>query len=93
LGSGVALDDAAFALPVNALSEPLRTNAGYAILRVTAKKEYDPGAFAAAKDGIADGLRQQKRTQLYQAFLVTARDRYAIERSATAFKRVMSRGN
>jgi peptidyl-prolyl cis-trans isomerase D len=92
LGTGAALDQVAFALPVSALSEPVRTSSGYAVLRVTEKKEFDPAAFASEKASVADGLRQQKRTALFQAFLVTARDRYVIERSAAAFKRVMSPG-
>ena len=52
---------------------------------------FDPAAFAREKASLEAGLRQQKQGQLFQAYLAEARDRYAIERNAEAFKRVMGR--
>jgi len=91
LGTGAVLEEAAFSLPEKALSDPVRTQGGYAILRVVEKKAYDPAAFAREKVSLEAGLRQQKQGQLFQAYLAEARDRYAIERNAEAFKRVMGR--
>ncbi len=89
LGSGAALEDAAFSLPEKTLSEPVRVGAGYAVLRVLEKKAFDPEAFARERATLVASLKQQKQGQLFQAYLGQARDRYTIERKADAFKRVM----
>jgi peptidyl-prolyl cis-trans isomerase D len=89
LGSGAALEEAAFSLPAKALSEPVRVATGYAILRVLEKKTFDPEAFARERGSLTASLKQQKQGQLFQAYLSQARDRYTIERKADAFKRVM----
>jgi peptidyl-prolyl cis-trans isomerase D len=91
LGTGAGLEEAAFSLPEKTLSEPVRTQGGYAVIRVVEKKAFDPAAFVREKASLEAGLRQQKQGQLFQAYLSEARDRYAIERNAEAFKRVMGR--
>jgi peptidyl-prolyl cis-trans isomerase D len=93
LGSGAALQDAAFSLTPKTLSDPVRTASGYAILRVLERKEFDPQAFAAQKAQIAAGLRQQRKGELFQAFLNQARQRYTIDRRAEAFKRLIAQGS
>ena len=89
LGSGAALEEAAFSLPEKSLSEPVRVATGYAVLRVLEKKAFDPDAFAHERGALIASLKQQKQGQLFQAYLSQARDRYTIERKADAFKRVM----
>ena len=41
LGTGGALEETAFSLPEQALSDPVRTAAGWAVLRVLEKKPFD----------------------------------------------------
>jgi peptidyl-prolyl cis-trans isomerase D len=89
LGTGAALEDAAFALPQGALSAPVRTTAGYAVLRVLEKKPFDPAAYEGQKASIAAGLREQRRQQLFRAYLSQARQRYTVERRPEAFQRVL----
>jgi parvulin-like peptidyl-prolyl isomerase len=89
LGSGAALEEAAFSLPEKQLSEPVKVASGYAVLRVLEKKAFDPEAFAKEQAALVASLKQQKRSQLFQAYLNKARDRYVIERKADAFKRVL----
>jgi peptidyl-prolyl cis-trans isomerase D len=89
LGTGAALEEAAFSLPEKELSEPVRVASGYAVLRVLEKKAFDPEAFAREQPSLVVSLKEQKRNQLFQAYLNQARDRYVIERKADAFKRVM----
>jgi peptidyl-prolyl cis-trans isomerase D len=89
LGSGAALEEAAFSLPEKTLSEPVRVATGYAVLRVLEKKAFDPEAFARERGALIASMKQQKQGQLFQAYLSQARDRYTIERKADAFKRVM----
>ena len=92
LGEGAPVEDAAFSLPEKSLSGPVRTSAGFAILRVLERKAMDPAAFAQQKTSVAESLRQQKRDQLFQAYMNQVRDRYAVERNPAALRRVLGQG-
>ncbi|HVR71032.1 MAG TPA: SurA N-terminal domain-containing protein [Vicinamibacteria bacterium] len=89
LGTSRGLEEAAFTLPEKAVSEPVRAPGGYAVLRVLERKPFDPAAFESQKDQIAHELKQQKRGQLFRAYLSKARERYTIERRPDALQRVL----
>jgi peptidyl-prolyl cis-trans isomerase D len=89
LGSGKALEDAAFSLPEKTLSDPVRAASGWAVLRVLEKKTPDPAELAKQKAQIAASLREQKREELFRAFLSAARERYTITRNAKAYNRAV----
>lgn len=89
LGSSAALDEVAFSLPEKALSDPIRVASGFAVLRVTEKKAYVRAEFDGQKDAIVAALRQERRRQLFEAFLEEARKRASIERRLEAFRRVV----
>lgn len=92
LGTSATLEDAAFSAPEKTLSDPVRTSGGYAVLRVLERKAFDPEAFSGQKAQIVAGLRQQKKNELFQAYLNQARARYVVDRRADALKRVMGQG-
>ena len=92
LGEGAPVEEAAFSLPEKSLSGPVRTPAGFAILRVLERKAMDPVAFAQQKTSVEESLRQQKRDQLFQAYMNQVRDRYAVERNPAALRRVLGQG-
>jgi peptidyl-prolyl cis-trans isomerase D len=92
LGDSAAVEEAAFGLPVGSLSGPVRTARGYVVLRVLERKGFDPEAFASQKAAVSESLLEQKRSQLFQAFLSEARDRYVVERNPEALRRLMGRG-
>ena len=89
LGTGMALEEAAFALPEKTLSAPVRTQSGWAVLRVLEKKPFDAAEFERQKAALRTGLRQQRQSELFRAFLIAARDRYEISRNAEAYKRAL----
>jgi peptidyl-prolyl cis-trans isomerase D len=89
LGGGLALEEAAFSLPQGALGEPVRTGSGYAVLRVLEKKAADPAELARQKGQIAAQLREQKRQELFRAYVGAARERYKITRNAAAYRRAI----
>jgi parvulin-like peptidyl-prolyl isomerase len=89
LGTGSALEDAAFALPPGTLSDPVRTSAGYAVLRILEKKPFDPAAWEGQKASIVASLKDQRRQQLFRAYLSQARQRHTVERRPEAFQRVL----
>jgi parvulin-like peptidyl-prolyl isomerase len=92
LGTSATLEDAAFSAPEKSLSDPVRTSGGYAVFRVLERKAFDPEAFRAQKAQIVAGQRQQKKNELFQAYLSQARARYVVDRRADAMKRVMGQG-
>ena len=89
LGTGMALEEAAFSLPERTLSEPVRAPAGWAVLRVLEKKPFDAAELARQKAELRASLKQQRQSELFRAFLIAARDRYPIERNAAAFRRAL----
>jgi peptidyl-prolyl cis-trans isomerase D len=91
LGTGVSLEEVAYALPEKTLSDPVRAGSGWAILRILEKKSFDPVAFEKEKASLASSLRDERRGQLFQAYMGQARQRFTVERNAEAFRRVASR--
>lgn len=89
LGSGAALEQAAFSLPEKTLSAPVRASSGYAVLRVLEKKAFDAQAFEREKAGVAASLLQGKRSQFFQAYLAGVRQRAAVERRPEVFRRLL----
>ena len=89
LGTGGALEEAAFSLPEKATSDPVRTSSGWAVLRVLEKKPFDDAELAKQKAQIAASLRQQKQSELFRAFVVEARDRYEVTRNPQAWRRAL----
>jgi peptidyl-prolyl cis-trans isomerase D len=89
LGTGLGLEEAAFALPEKTLSAPVRTAAGWAVLRVLEKKPFDAAELQRQKPALRAALRQQRQQELFRAFLVAARDRYEITRNAEAYRRAV----
>jgi peptidyl-prolyl cis-trans isomerase D len=90
LGTSALLDAQAFSLPEKTLSDPVRVPAGYAILRILEKKAFDPAEFEKQRGSIAASLREQKKNELFQAYMGQARDRVAIYREPEAYKRVVT---
>lgn len=89
LGTSRELEEAAFRLPEKALSEPLRTPGGYAVVRILEKKPFDPVAFEGQKAQLIRDLRQQKQDQLFRSYMTQARARYTVERRPAALQRVL----
>ena len=59
------------------------------MLRILEKKPFDPAAYEGQKVTIVAGLKDQRRQQLFRAYLAQARQRYTVERRPEAFQRVM----
>jgi hypothetical protein len=59
-------------------------------VRVLEKKEYDPAAFAKEKDTLVTSLTEQRRSQLFQAYMQEARKRFPVQRRADALQKVAS---
>jgi peptidyl-prolyl cis-trans isomerase D len=89
LGTSPSLE-AAWTLPVGALSEPLKTTAGWGVLRVLEKKEFDRAAFEKEKAALMASLAEQRKGQLFQAYMQQARKRFPVQRRPDVLQRVAS---
>jgi parvulin-like peptidyl-prolyl isomerase len=90
LGSSAAVETVVYALPVGGTSEPLRTPAGWAVVRVLEKKDYDKAAFEKEKAALTASLVEQRRGQLFSAYMLEARKRFPVQRRPDALRRVVS---
>ncbi len=64
-----AFDKVAFTLPVNQISEPVKSPFGYHIIQVEARVPGKKATVASATPQITDILRQQQEAPLIQPFL------------------------
>jgi peptidyl-prolyl cis-trans isomerase D len=88
MGASAGLE-AAWDLAPSALSEPLAASAGWAVLRVTEKKAFDPAAFAAEKAALLETLRSQRKQQFFRSYLSSVRERFPVQRHPEAFRRML----
>ncbi|HEY7513251.1 MAG TPA: peptidyl-prolyl cis-trans isomerase, partial [Vicinamibacteria bacterium] len=89
LGTGEALEEAAFSLPEGTLSNPVATKDGYAVLRVLERKPFDAAAFEAQRESVAASLRAEKQAQFFRAYMASVRERFEIETRPDVLKRVV----
>ena len=70
--------NAAFALGVNEVSEPVKTTYGYHIIKVTDKKEAKVATLEDSKEEIRDILKDQKIQEQYPTWYQTVQSKYTI---------------
>ena len=73
-------ENAAFSMEAGALSEPVRTQFGYHIIRVDARGNADAVTFEEAKDAIRDLLLNEKRKAAYQSKVNQMKIMYPVQR-------------
>lgn len=73
------LEKIAFALPIGAVSDPIRTQGGYRILKVTARTELSVVPFEQAKDEIKQSLMQQRWAKEYDTYIQDLRKKAIVD--------------
>ena len=79
LGVAPAVEDKAFALPVGAVSDPIATDTGTAVVKVLEKKEVTPDEWKGAKDSFRDQLLTDRRNRFFASYMVKAKQKMKIE--------------
>ncbi|GAB1427432.1 hypothetical protein MASR2M17_08580 [Aminivibrio sp.] len=73
-------ETAAFAMKAGeATAEPVKTQFGLHLIKVTEKKEASVRPLAELKDEIREGLLNEKKAKLYQDQLTKLREQYKVE--------------
>lgn len=72
-------EDAAFSMEIGQVSEPVKSEYGYHIIKVTDKKEAQEATLENSKDEIKDILRNQKVNELYPTWITEMQEQYDIK--------------
>ena len=73
LGVSEDVDAAAFALPVNGVSDPITTPSGTAIVRVVERADVTPEQIAAGRDQMREELAAQRQDRFFSAYMQKAK--------------------
>jgi peptidyl-prolyl cis-trans isomerase D len=77
-GVSPALDAAAFALPTGAVSDPVVTENGAAVVKVVERKDVAAGELAKQKDTLRTELLNERKNKFFAAYMTKARQRMKI---------------
>ena len=78
-GVSPSLEAAAFALPAGAISDPIVTDNGAAIVKVLERKDVAPDELAKQKDTLRTELLNDRKQKFFAAYMAKARQRMKIE--------------
>jgi peptidyl-prolyl cis-trans isomerase D len=89
IGISPQVDQVAFALPVGAVSDPIVTDNGVAIVRVVERKDPTPAEAAADRDKTREQLLNERRNQFFSAYMIKARQAMKISINREAVQKVI----
>jgi peptidyl-prolyl cis-trans isomerase D len=90
LGIAPAVMDAAFKLPVGAVSDPITTDNGTVVFKVVDKKEVSPTEWAANVERFRNEQLTDKRNRFFSAYMVKAKQGLKIEVNREALQRALT---
>lgn len=90
IGASPALDEAAFALPVGGVSDPVAIPSGTAIVRVAEREEVTPEQIEAGRDTLRQELIEERRDLFFSAYMVKAKASMRIEVRDETMARVVN---
>ena len=74
-------EDAAFALELNTVSEPVKTQFGYHLIKTEAKNEASVAKFEDVKEQIIGNLMQQAQQNKYAQLMKELEAKYEVKRA------------
>jgi peptidyl-prolyl cis-trans isomerase D len=79
LGTAPAVEDKAFSMPVGAVSDPIPTDNGTAVVKVLEEKEVTPDEWKNRKDRFREDLLTDRRNRFFSAYMMKAKQRMKID--------------
>jgi len=89
LGQAPAIIEAAFALPQGAVSDPITTDTGTAIVKVVEKQQVTPEELTNNKDRFREELLGDRKSRFFSAYMAKAKQKMRIEVNRQAMQRVI----
>jgi peptidyl-prolyl cis-trans isomerase D len=90
LGNAPAVTDAAFTLAAGAVSGPIATDNGTAVIKVLEKKSVTPEEWTSSKDRFREELLTDRRNRFFSAYMVKAKQKMKIEVNRESLQRAVS---
>ncbi len=90
LGAAPAVLAEAFKLAVNAVSEPIATDNGAAVIKVIEKKSVTPDEWTSSKDRFRDELLADRRNRFFSAYMMKAKQKMKIDVNRESLQRAAS---
>ena len=90
LGAAPEAMDAAFKLPVGAVSDPIATDTGTVVFKVLEKKDVTPTEWAANVERFREEQIADKRNRFFSAYMVKVKQKMKIEINREAVQRALS---
>jgi peptidyl-prolyl cis-trans isomerase D len=90
LGVAPAVEEVAFKLPVGAVSDPIATDNGSAVIKVIEKKEVTPEEWTSSKDRFREELMTDRRNRFFTAYMGKAKQKMKIDVNREALQRAAS---
>ena len=75
IGASPAIDAAAFSLSAGAVSDPITTDNGAAVIKVLERQDPKTEELATGREALKNELLDQRRNQFYAAYMTKARDK------------------
>ena len=85
-----AVDASTFTLPDGGVTDPIATDAGIVIARVTERQDVKPEELARARDGLKTELLNEQRSRFFGAYMAKARERLKTSIDEEGVRRVVS---
>jgi peptidyl-prolyl cis-trans isomerase D len=90
LGVAPAVEEAAFRLAVGAVSDPIATDNGTAVIKVLEKKTVTPEEWTSSKDRFREELLTDRRNRFFSAYMVKAKAKMKIDVNRESLQRAAS---
>lgn len=88
LGAAADVTDAVFKLPQGAVSDPLASDAGAAIIKVLEKAETTDVELASHKDTFREEILADRRGRFFSAYMIKAKQKMKIDVNQTTLQRI-----
>jgi peptidyl-prolyl cis-trans isomerase D len=89
LGMAAEVTEAAFSLAQGAVSQPIATDMGSAIIKVLEKQEVTPQELAANREKFREDLLSDRRNRFFAAYMTKAKQKMRIEVNQEAVQRLV----
>jgi peptidyl-prolyl cis-trans isomerase D len=89
-GASDAVDQAVFALPVGGVTDPIATDGGVVIARVTERHDVTPQDIAQGRNALRDQLLNERRNRFFSAYMTKAKQKMKIEINRDVLRQVVA---